>query len=84
MKAVSNLVLQADRFTRFSGGERCFIISDVPLVDAFRQAYQDSLFTDSRLASSVRRFLNSNTAQALNSVKPIDIKICIKTSIRLK
>jgi hypothetical protein len=40
-------------------GERCFIISeDVPLaLDAFRKAYHDSLFTDSRLASSVKKIL---------------------------
>jgi beta-glucosidase-like glycosyl hydrolase len=40
MKAVSKFSTGADRFTRFSGGERCFIISeDVPLaLDAFRKA----------------------------------------------
>jgi hypothetical protein len=46
----------------------------VPLaLDAFRKAYHDSLFTDSRLASSVKKILKFKYRAGLNSVKPIDI-----------
>jgi hypothetical protein len=51
MKAVSKFSTPASIYA-FSGGERCFIISeDAFSVRCFRKAYQDSLFTD-RLASS--------------------------------
>jgi beta-glucosidase-like glycosyl hydrolase len=65
MKAVSKFSTLADRFTRFSGGEMILLFpEDVPLaLDAFRKAYHDSLFTDSRLASSVKKILKFN-AQA--------------------
>jgi hypothetical protein len=55
-----NLVLWADRFTRFLAGNDVLLFpEDVPLaLDAFRKAYHDSLFTDSRLASSVKKILN--------------------------
>jgi beta-glucosidase-like glycosyl hydrolase len=42
-------------------------------LDAFRKAYQDSLFTDSRLASSVKKILKFKYRAGLNSVKPINI-----------
>jgi hypothetical protein len=46
----------------------------VPLaLDAFRKAYHDSLFTDSRLASSVKKILKFKYRAGLNSVKPINI-----------
>jgi beta-glucosidase-like glycosyl hydrolase len=66
MKAVSKFSTPGQIDLRFSGGERCFIISeDVPLaLDAFRKAYQDSLFTDSRLTSSVKKILKFKYREA--------------------
>jgi hypothetical protein len=51
MKAVSKFSTPGRSIYALFWRERCFIISeDVPLaLDAFRKAYQDSLFTDSRL-----------------------------------
>jgi hypothetical protein len=55
-----------------SGGNDVLLFPDVPLaLDAFRKAYQDSLFTDSRLASSVKKILNSIYAGLM--CKPIEI-----------
>jgi hypothetical protein len=55
MKAVSKFSTPADRFT-FSG-TMFYYFRKMPLaLDAFRKA-NDSLFTDSRLASSVKKIL---------------------------
>jgi beta-glucosidase-like glycosyl hydrolase len=64
MKAVSKFSTPGQIDLRaFWRGTMFYYPEDVPLaLDAFRKAYHDSLFTDSRLASSVK-ILKLNTAQ---------------------
>jgi beta-glucosidase-like glycosyl hydrolase len=59
MKAVSKFSTQGRSIYALSGGNDVLLFpEDVPLaLDAFRKAYHDSLFTDSRLASSVKKIL---------------------------
>jgi hypothetical protein len=78
MKAVNLGQIDLRAFWR-----ECFIISGRCAFSVRCFKNTDSLFTDSRLASSVK-ILKFKYPRGLNSVKPIDVKICIKTSIRLK
>jgi beta-glucosidase-like glycosyl hydrolase/CubicO group peptidase (beta-lactamase class C family) len=76
MKAVSTFSSpgQIDLRAFLAGNDVLLFPEDVPAALAtFRQAYQDSLFTDSRLASSVKKILKFKYRAGLNSVKPIDI-----------
>jgi beta-glucosidase-like glycosyl hydrolase len=56
----------------FLRGTMFYYFRKMPLaLDAFRKAYQDSLFTDSRLASSVKKILKFKYRAGLNSVSQL-------------
>jgi hypothetical protein len=66
MKAVVNLVLWADRFTRFSGGNDVLLFRKMPLaLDALEKPTR--FVTYSRLASSVKKILKFKYRAGLNS-----------------
>ena len=77
MKAVSRFSTpgQIDLKAFLAGNDVLLFPENVPLaLDAFKQAYQDSLFTESRLALSVKKILKFKYHAGLNTYKPIDTK----------
>ncbi|CAM2985103.1 glycoside hydrolase family 3 N-terminal domain-containing protein [Flavobacterium frigoris] len=74
MKAVSRFSTpgQIDLKAFLAGNDVLLFPENVPLaLDAFKQAYQDSLFTESRLALSVKKILKFKYHAGLNTYKPI-------------
>jgi beta-glucosidase-like glycosyl hydrolase/CubicO group peptidase (beta-lactamase class C family) len=77
MKGVSEFSTpgQIDLRAFLAGNDVLLFPENVPLaLDVFKQAYQDSLFKDSRLALSVKKILKFKYYAGLNVYKPIEIK----------
>jgi beta-glucosidase-like glycosyl hydrolase len=77
MKAVSKFSTpgQIDLLAFMAGNDILLFPENVPLsLDVFKQAYQDSLFSDSRLAFSVKKILKFKYYAGLNTYKPIGTK----------
>ncbi|WP_016989126.1 glycoside hydrolase family 3 N-terminal domain-containing protein [Flavobacterium sp. ACAM 123] len=77
MKGVSEFSTpgQIDLRAFLAGNDVLLFPENVPLaLDVFKQAYQDSLFNDSRLALSVKKILKFKYYAGLNTYKPIEIK----------
>jgi beta-glucosidase-like glycosyl hydrolase/CubicO group peptidase (beta-lactamase class C family) len=76
MKAVSdfNKTEIVDLKAFMAGNDVLLFPKDVPLaIEVFRQAYEDSLLTEERVAFSVKKILKFKYMAALNSYKPIEI-----------
>lgn len=76
MKAVSNFnkAELVDLKAFMAGNDILLFPEDVPLaIEVFRQAYQDSLLTEERVAFSVKKILKFKYLAGLNSYKPIEI-----------
>jgi beta-glucosidase-like glycosyl hydrolase/CubicO group peptidase (beta-lactamase class C family) len=77
MKAVSRFSApgQIDLQAFLAGNDVLLFPENVPVaLDAFKKAYQDSLFSESRLALSVKKILKFKYHAGLNTYKPIDTK----------
>jgi beta-glucosidase-like glycosyl hydrolase len=77
MKAVSNFnkTELVDLKAFLAGNDILLFPEDVPMaIEVFRQAYEDSLLTEERVAFSVKKILKFKYLGGLNSYKPIEIK----------
>jgi beta-glucosidase-like glycosyl hydrolase/CubicO group peptidase (beta-lactamase class C family) len=77
MKAVSTFSSpgQIDLKAFLAGNDVLLFPENVPLaLDVFRQAYQETLFTESRLALSVKKILKFKYHAGLTTYKPIETK----------
>lgn len=77
MKAVSNFnkAELVDLKAFMAGNDILLFPEDVPLaIEVFKQAYQDSLLTEKRVAFSVKKILKFKYLAGLNSYRPIELK----------